>query len=51
MKKIAIVEKDGIFQPAEPFPADAIEIRGDIEPGYYLCYQPGDALPEPVDGA
>lgn len=50
MKKIAIVEKDGIYQPEEPFPADAIEIRGDIEPGYYLCYQPGDEIPEIKEG-
>lgn len=49
MKKIAIVEKDGIFQPAEPFPADAIEIRGDIDPGYYVVYERGDELPEPAE--
>lgn len=46
MQKIKLIEQpDGSFSPAEPFPRDAILIRGDIEPGYYLCYQPGDELP------
>jgi len=47
MVRIANVEQpDGSFSPAEEFPRDAIVIRGDIEPGFYLCYQPGDELPE-----
>ena len=48
MKRIAIVNDNGINKPAEPFPANAISIRGDLEPGYYLCFQPGDELPPPV---
>lgn len=51
MKRIAIVQIDGVFQPEEPFPEDSVEVRGDIEPGVYLCYQPGDALPEPAKEA
>jgi hypothetical protein len=47
MIRIANVEQpDGTFAPAEPFPSDAVVILGDIEPGFYLCYQPGDELPE-----
>ena len=46
MKRIEIVETNGVFHPAEPFPEDSIEVRGDIEPGFYLCYQPGDEVPE-----
>lgn len=47
MKRIPIVEQeDGSFSPAEPFPSDSVLIRGDIEPGFYLCYQPGDEFPE-----
>lgn len=48
MKKIKIVERDGVNVPEESFPSDAISIRGDIEPGFYLCYQPGDTLPPPA---
>lgn len=47
MVRIANVEQpDGTFAPEAPFPSDAVVIRGDIEPGFYLCYQPGDELPE-----
>ena len=47
MQKIKLIEQpDGSFSPADPFPSDSVKIRGDIEPGYYLCYQPGDELPK-----
>lgn len=51
MKKIKLVERDGVFVPEEPYPADTIAVRGDIEPGYYICYQPGDEVQAPVEDA
>lgn len=46
MKKIPIVDlPNGSRAPAEPYPENSVEIRGDVEAGYMVCYQPGDDIP------
>ena len=43
MKKIEASK----FSSSE-IPADCVCVRGDVEAGFFICYQVGDALPAPL---
>lgn len=49
MRRIKIVlAPDGTYAPEKPWPKGTILVRGDIEAGWYLCYEEGDELPPPA---
>lgn len=46
MIRVKIIDMpDGSRAPETPPPPNSIAIRGDIEPGFYLCYEQGDEVP------